>query len=335
MSVIAFFCTELTVSVVSMQPFKVSRHIVLDGGGLKQPWSLEGTLKYVDGQDFLPLRANDRQLAQALGLDVKKTAPFAGNSLLASLTSARDAHIDNLISSHCHASDPMGDAEVGNTESPLKPTRAKAASRTKTFVDAGVPPIIPITIPPIIGDDGQTVVESFTLDVLSTHKRGQVVSVVFNAANMGYLAGAVQAHWQSTSDGQDEVDCDKSESLRREELPTLRNPNCRYRWNHGWKICCKYRKVSGEFSTHMEKALPNVSFDDHDVIERNVREVEHRVQSFHDANHVPLPLDADDTACELASHDADNAQDDHCGDARGIVCEQSQGESLGSSGSAA
>jgi hypothetical protein len=347
MSVVAILCTEQMVSVVSMQPFKVSRHIVLDGGGLKQPWSLEETLKYVDGQEFLALRAHDRKLAQALGLEMKKTAPFAGNSLLASLVSARDAHIDNLISSHCHASDPMGDAEVGNTESPLKPNRAQAISRTKMFADAGVPSIIPITIPPIIGDDGQTVVGSFTLDVLSTHKRGQVVSILFNATNMGYLAGAIQAHWQPTSDGQDELDGDKSESISKGELPMLRNPNCKYRWNHGWKICCKYRKVSGEFSTHFEKALPHVSFDDHDVIERNVREVENRVQSFHDANHVPLPLDDGDAqyghdgddrdaARELASHDADNAQEDQSGDARGTDCEQSHAdESLGSSVSTA
>jgi hypothetical protein len=342
MSVIAILCTEQMVSVVSIQPFKVSRHIVLDGGGLKQPWSLEETLKYVDGQEFLPLRAQDRKLAQALGLEMKKTAPFAGNSLLACLVSARDAHIDNLIRMHCHASDPMGDAEVVTTESPLKPNRSQA--RAKTFVDAGVPSIIPITIPPIIGDDGQTLFGSFTLDVLSTHKRSQIVSVLFNATNMEHLAGAIQAHWQLTSDGQPELDGDKLESLRKDELPTLRNPNCRYRWNHGWKICCKYRKVSGEFSTHFEKALPHVSFDDHDVIERNVREVENRVQSFHDANHVPLPLDADDTqydhdgddrdaACEPVSHDIDNGQRDHCGDARGTDCEQSHGESLGSSGS--
>jgi hypothetical protein len=251
MSVIAILCTALKVSVVAMQPFKVSRHIVLDGGGLKQPWSLEETLKYVDGQEFLPLRAQDRRLAQALGLEMKKTAPFAGNSLLACLVSARDAHIDNLIRMHCHASDPMGDAEVVTTESPLKPNRSQA--RAKTFVDAGVPSIIPITIPPIIGDDGQTLFGSFTLDVLSTHKRSQIVSVLFNATNMEHLAGAIQAHWQLTSDGQPELDGDKLESLRKDELPTLRNPNCRYRWNHGWKICCKYRKVSGEFSTHFEK----------------------------------------------------------------------------------
>jgi hypothetical protein len=251
-------------------PFTMRRdRVVVEGGGMAHPWVVD--TKLVDGREFVALDKADRKLARAMGRDMKSRTPWHRNEVLAYIAKLRDDAVDAIISKDRHASDPMAD------EADEVPTVRIQKGRGKAMMSGSVPDIIDVTYPAFLQTDG-TRHPPVVISVLSAPRRGAVASMELTPSNLDLLLAAAGA-----CEHESPMPCEGEPAESLADKVELEMPNCKWR-RRGSKcsIYCRYRAADGEWRFHSE--APPVCADP-DAQVALVREVERRVQQFHEEHH--------------------------------------------------
>ena len=165
------------------QPFRVMRNqTVITGGWLNGPWVVEE--KEVEGKLFMVLDKQDRRLARAVGMDMSQRSPWGNNRFLAHLAHLRDARVDQLIHEARLADDPLAARDTAELE-----VEACKVGRMKQLKKYNIPTIVAIKYPSFITTNGARVEET-VVNVISTPKRGAVVTMELTDENIEWMAMA-------------------------------------------------------------------------------------------------------------------------------------------------
>ena len=171
-------------------PFTVRQEVVVKivGGNMKHgPWLVHGCVE-ICGVPFITLRKSDRQLANALGMQMSDTAPFRGYDVFAHLAATRDKRVDGIIAECMAGDDPMADTTI-------VPSKDIGALRAKRFHECNIPHTVQLDLDEFVTEDGERV-PGHKMDVVTTPKCGMSVTMAAIAENFDWLAKAVRvSNW--------------------------------------------------------------------------------------------------------------------------------------------
>ena len=251
--------------------FSITHQTVIEGGFLKEPWAI--ATKKVDGVEFFVAQKEDRKFARALGLPVKERNPWQKCDLLTSFKLIRDETVDAMLIDALKAEDPLADYD---------PTHVVSKGRLKAFNEAKVLQIISITFPAFVSEKGDRF-DAHTLRVFSAPKRGIDLTVELTEENFNWMRETVANCASFRTKARKAMD-----DYGANDLIQLTQPACKWRKraNGRHAIYCRHRNADGVWQFHHDTP-PNVA--DPLLMSSIVKDVEQRVQKYHDDNHVPMP----------------------------------------------
>ena len=213
-------------------PFVIrSDIVVVEGGGLEDPWVLD-VKRETGNRIFAELSMCDRKLARALGLSLYERAPFAGTTLLSYLAKLRNTYVDELIIMNKQGFDPMADDETVNRVGLIQ-----IKKREQEFMKANVPKLIDLDEPACTAHDG-IMLGGTRISVYATSRTDVYVTMEMTVANMEWMSQAIHADW----DAHLLPWCQKSKASAIDKLPELQHAACKYRQKaRGTVIACHYR----------------------------------------------------------------------------------------------
>ncbi len=133
------------------KPFVVTRKSVVEGGLLNKPWIVD--VKIFDDKEYIKLQQTNRNLAKALGMDLKQRSPLTNAKVFGHLAKVRNDRVDKLILQSQRSSDPMADVD-GAPADDLWVERG----REKAFQTASVPVTVAIKLGAFVTGDGESIV---------------------------------------------------------------------------------------------------------------------------------------------------------------------------------
>lgn len=250
--------------------FSVMDAVVISGGPLVKPWMPE--IKTVGAKKFFVLTHTSRELARAMCMDMHARAPLKDCTLFGYLENARDDAVDALIRSYKHRADPMGediDVEAG-------PITTKRAT---WFEDASIPPVIEITLPYFIANDGERV-DARQMSVITTPKRGVLINIEATAENLEWCRKAIALDWHSPRR--------HTHTHNYEGFPLLEHSHViKYR-RIGDRLCvtCKYAKKDGSVTFHKRTVVADLKDPPPpEQLRQQVRSAELLALEFYRKNH--------------------------------------------------
>lgn len=246
--------------------FTMSRQLVIEGGGLKEPWVVKA--KEVNDVEFIQISTDDRKLAKAMGMNMSERNAWQGNhGVFQLLVKRRDDVVDELIGEYLRIADPLADHAVDATRI--------AKGRSKNFEDAQVPQVIALELEAFTTDDGDRV-PVHTMKVVATPKRGGFVTLELTPENLNWFYRA--SHSSLAKQQKQARDADVA-------MPTLEQQSCGWRRNgNNVSIYRRYRTEDGLYKTH---SLTPYRSDDPTLWRASVNECETKVQAFYDEHNVP------------------------------------------------
>ena len=277
-----------------MKPFTAKRALVIEGGGLKQPWVLDCNV--VDGIDYVNLQMTDRSLAKAMGMKMSDRSPLQGCDIFAHMIKMRDAKVDAIIGANRVADDPMADVSASSSVPVL------SAGRPQVFATAKVPASIDVSFDAFVTPEGHRI-EEHTLKIITTPKRGLPVTVEALPANFEWLRMACQVKWE-------EQPKKKKRVLRRtlsiDELPPLDWPLQYWKDPTSGATCiiCYYRGEDGKYRTHRKK-LEMPGEEDGNITERLIKHCAASVLAFFESNQCELGGAEEEDAAAAPLQDAE------------------------------
>ena len=231
---------------------------------------LQGVLN-IGGHDFVPLNWRSGPFANCFlhgaseGYDAEKSVTASWpRAVLVCLKDARNKAIDQIMTDHLRASDPM-------SESITLPDNQ--ASRSKLFHESKVPPILTITMDSFVTDNGE-VIESCDLKITSHPKTHGLVCLELSCSSMRWLAcmcartyadGSADDHMKEE---QDTIDMIKTWLPH----PVKLVPNNNKKGTYYLRV-----RINGKTTVHavvIEKGVPSIELKDyideqvHDILKR-------------------------------------------------------------------
>lgn len=244
-------------------PFSVQKAMVLHGGFLKKPLTLE--CEQIESISFVTLSKKNPSLALALGHKGKRSSPFAGTSLIDEIVKKRNDAVDQCIVEAMRQADPMAEAiDLGSS------SMTATGPRSKLFHEFKVPSYIGVTFDAFVTPEGKRV-PAHTINVVSTPKKLCAVAVEATAASFDWLVHALKHDWAtSTPEVEESTPIKRKLTEELEEAEHLLVAGVKAQVVGDDKVILHIGHKRGDLWTRKQKSIRRSQFDGMDAFKNAV-----------------------------------------------------------------